>query len=126
MNLIPTKEQLIELCEKSVVRCSNWHDRDSYSAQVNVQNIYRGLMLNLDYTLTIDDDYQSITVNFINCNKTQPDADKYNLDIDSLDDYFELRGSDSEMFYRSSEFDSWGGFLPTAERLQEADGSDWY
>lgn len=120
-----TRDYLIDICERAVVPCSNWSNRDSYIAQINVQNIYRGLMLGLDYTVD-ESDYDSLTINFINCNPIQPDADQYNLDIDNLDSYFELKGTDSEMFYCSSHFDAYGGFLPTEKRLQEADGYDWY
>ena len=35
-----TREELVNICERSVVPYGSWSDRDSYSAQVNVADIY--------------------------------------------------------------------------------------
>ena len=49
-----TREELIDLCRDAVVHHTNWGDRDSYSAQVNIQEAYRALTAGWDFELSFD------------------------------------------------------------------------
>lgn len=147
-----SREELIDICEQSVVSYGSWSDRDSYSAQVNVTDIYKLLKSGCDFEYNIEND-RTIWVSFINITKEQLDeAESHNLNIDSIEDYFEKYGRDSEMFYGypfSIKKDAFktvtidnkegndtffmerytehlGGYLPTKARLKEANGDDWY
>lgn len=130
-----TREYLIEIAEKSLVRYTNWHDRDSFVAQYNIKFTHAGLSSGLQFEAEIND-YGSISVMFVNL--TEEECNNANnflsssdsLHIDSLSDYLE-KYPDREMF---NVYDLWfnetdhscRGYLPTEERLQDADGSDWY
>ena len=147
-----TREDLISICERSVVSYRAWDNRDSYSAQVNVADIYKLLKGGCDFKYNIEND-RTIWVSFINVTREQLDeAKSHNLNIDSIEDYFEEYGRSSEMFYGypfsveenlfktitvddeanddilSMEYYTGhlGGYLPTELRLREANGGDWY
>ena len=147
-----TREELINICEQSVVSYGSWSDRDSYSAQVNVADIYKLLKGGCDFEYNIENN-RTIWVSFINVTKEQLDeVENHYLSIDSIEDYFEEYGRDSEMFYGypfSIKKDAFktvaiddkekgdiffmecytehlGGYLPTEARLKEANGDDWY
>ena len=147
-----TREDLISICERSVVSYGNWSNRDSYSAQVNVTDIYKLLKGGCDFKYNIEND-RTIWVSFINVTREQLDeAKNHNLNIDSIEDYFEEYGRSSEMFYgypfdiKKDAFktvaiddkekgdiffmecytEHLGGYLPTELRLKEANGDDWY
>jgi len=98
-----TEEDLIQICRDAVVPYQKWNDRDSYSAQVNVASIYEGLTGGVPYTYKIDN--RTIGIYF---KKPTPEMfDGYGIDWNSDSNYF-------------------GGYLPTPDRLKEADGEDWY
>lgn len=132
--MVYSREDLIQICRDAVVPYTKWNDRDSYSAQRNIQSIYEGLSVGLEYTISIDGN--SIDIYF----KPPTDAqlnDMVNnyLEIDSRDSYIDWyiqeNGEDSnpEMFdgygidWRS---DYLGSYMPTRERLDNANGYDWY
>lgn len=133
------RQELIELCQDAVVHHTKWQDRDSYSAQKNLQSIYKGLTAGLDYriiTKEIDTDYHSdqdtIIIEFL-----QPiDLDKLKtgkyLEISSRDDYFEDcdPSFETEMFYGEGiDFESnyTKTYMPTRKRIEEVGlGNDWY
>lgn len=133
------RQELIELCKDAVVHHTKWQDRDSYSAQRNLQSIYEGLTAGLDYrivTKEIDADYHSdertLIIEFL-----QPiDLDKLktgqHLEISSRDDYwkdcdpdcegemFDGNGIDFESSYTQT-------YMPTRKRIEECGiGNDWY
>lgn len=144
------REDLIKLTENAVVPYQKWNNRDSYSAQVNIQDIYCMLSAGIDYDLKIEK--ETINISFKNMTREQyKKTDEFYLNIDSRENYFEEFGNDNEMFdcysrlnnlknsdwsyedKRNSEDDieevykgHLGGYLPTRERLNEVDGEDWY
>jgi len=124
-----SREDLIEICEDAVVSCSEWHDRDSYGAQYQLNEIHGLLKFGAKYTYSTQDD--TIWVTFKNLNNVNPlDIPMY-LDIDDRDDFFNTEdNADHEMLDASGAWhideNSAYGFLPTKERLLEVDGSDWY
>ena len=147
-----TREELIDICERSVVSYGSWSNRDSYSAQVNVADIYKLLKGGCDFEYNIEND-RTIWISFINVTKEQLDeSNSHHLNIDSIEDYFEEYGRDSEMFngypfyVKEDAFktvaikdkekgdiflmecytEHLGGYLPTEARLEEANGDDWY
>ena len=128
-----TREDLIKLCEDAVVPCSKWDNRDSYSAQVNIQDAYKGLTGGVPYKYTIED-YGIISIAFEQPTKEQRKAFKH-LEIDSLEDYIdwheEQYGKDSRYEMFDSHPVNWkenylSAYIPTRERLIEANGNDWY
>lgn len=134
-----TREQLIDICEKAVVHHTKWDNRDSYSAQLGVQSLYKGLTAGLDFrvvTKDISPDYHSndnvIIVEFL-----QPiDLDKLQngkeLEISSREDYFK----DCDPEYDTEMFDGEGidfrseytqTYMPTLDSIEKAGiGNDWY
>lgn len=133
------REELIQLCEDAVVNHKKWRDRDSYSAQKNIQSIYKGLTAGLDYriiTKEIDKDYCSdestLIIEFL-----QPiDLDKLktgkDLEISSRENYFK----DCDPDYETEMFDGDGinfestftkSYMPTRKRIKKCGiGNDWY
>lgn len=149
-----TTDDLINLCERAVVPCSEWRDRDSLSSQKNLEEVYSYLKAGCDYKLTTESD-RTVWIEFLNVTYDQYTNSCYSLGIDSMDDYrtyCENEGiEDSEMFEGGSYVDTskfveyfnpmddedplngkrvytgyLGGYLPTEYRLADADGSDWY
>ena len=134
-----TKEELITLCEDAVVHHTKWNNRDSYSAQREIQSIHKGLTAGLDYrivTKEIDPEYHSdertIIIEFL-----QPiDLDKLktgkHLNISSRDDYWKDCDPDyeGEMFNGDGiDFESsyTKTYMPTRKRIEECGvGNDWY
>ena len=127
-----SRNELISICKDAVVHHTKWRDRDSYSAQVNLQSIYEGLTAGLSYTIDDETDARTIWISF-----DQPiDFDKLKkgeyLNISSREDYFNEcdPGYETEMFngsgidFRSSYT---GAYMPTRERLESVGlGNDWY
>ena len=128
-----TREDLIKLCEDAVVPCSKWDNRDSYSAQVNIQDAYKGLTGGVPYKYDIE--YGCfICIVFEEPTREQRKAFKH-LEIDSLEDYIdwyeEQYGEDSRYEMFDSHPMNWKDdylsvYIPTRERLIEANGNDWY
>ena len=133
------REQLIKLCQKAVVHHTKWQDRDSYSAQKNIQSIYKGLTAGLDYrvvTKEIDADYHSddetLVIEFLQPIDFAKLESGLDLEISSREDYFK----DCDTEYNSEMFDGEGidfyssytqTYMPTEKRLNDVgDGSDWY
>ena len=122
-------EDLIKICEDAVVPYNKWHDRDSYSAQMNIQDIYKRLKAGIEYTISNDHSFNSIQIDFKKPTETQVEEMKnHYLNIDSLEDYRKEYGYDDEMFnaYPDDVHSYSSGYLPTREKLNEVNGDDWY
>lgn len=127
-----SRDELISICKDAVVHHTKWGDRDSYSAQVNLQSIYKGLTAGLLYTIDKSTDDRTIWITF----KQPIDLEKLNkgeyLNISSREDYF----NDCDPDYESEMFDGYGidfasnytgSYMPTRKRLEDVgDGNDWY
>lgn len=126
-----TREELINICERSVVSFMDWNNRDSYSSQVQLVDIHRLLIIGAEFEIKIES--ETISVNFINLTEDLKGKYRdigYELQIDNLEDYFEEFGRDNEMFEGNGidincEYGC-SGYLPTLKRLEEANGRDWY
>ena len=125
------REELIQICKDAVVPYTKWRNRDSYAAQVNIASIYQGLCAGINYILT-GERYDAIWIEFEEPTEDQiNDLSKYNLGIDSREDYLAgfSEDDDPEMFDGNGIdwTDSYkGGYLPTPERLKQVNGGDWY
>lgn len=124
------RNELIELCKKSVVPFTKWHDRDSYSAQVNVNICYQLLKAGCKYKMEPDIAHGSYWLTFQSITDRQREtANTFYLNIDSLDDYRTEFGYEDEMFDCNEhviDMFTYYGYIPTQYRLNEADGNDWY
>lgn len=126
-----SREELIELCKESIVPCSKWNDRDSYSAQQKVQLIFEGLTGGVEYTYNIEG--KTIWIDFEPATTVQKDNMSY-IEIDSRDNYCEWYLSEYVEEFSGKMFEGgwvdWNknnhGYLPTKEKLEEVDGEDWY
>jgi hypothetical protein len=133
-----TREELIELCQDSVIHHTKWMNRDSYSAQRGIQSIYEGLTAGLDFrivTKEISPDYHS-TDSILIIEFPHPDLDKLKdakyLEISSMEDYFK----DCDPEYETEMFNGEGidfsssytqTYMPTRQRLESVGiGNDWY
>lgn len=133
------RQELIELCKDAVVHHTKWQDRDSYSAQRNLQSIYEGLTAGLDYrivTKEIDADYHSdertIIIEFLQPIDLEKLKTGRHLEISSRDDYWK----DCDPDYEGEMFDGHGidfessytqSYMPTRKRIEECGiGNDWY
>lgn len=133
------RKELIQLCVDAVVHHTKWRNRDSYSSQVGIQSVYKGLTAGLDYrivTKEIDSDYHS-TEDVLIIEFLQPiDFDKLDkgkwLEISSLENYHK----DCDPDYESEMFDGDGidfhshftqTYMPSRKRLDDVGfGNDWY
>lgn len=134
-----TREELIELCQGAVVHHTKWDNRDSYSAQRNLQSIYEGLTAGLDFriiTKEIDPEYHSddrtIIIEFLQPIDLEKLKNGKHLEISSRDDYWK----DCDPNYEGEMFDGNGiefdssytqTYMPTRKRIEEVGiGNDWY
>jgi len=129
-----TREELIQICEDSVVSCEKWQDRDSASAQKNIQSLYAGLTGGVPYSYNIEND--SIYIVFEKPTKEQIENMQY-FCVDSWDDwrewYIKENGEEESLpeMFEGNGIDWYsngylGGYLPTEERLDKTKGEDWY
>jgi len=125
-----TKNDLISLCERAVVPCEDWRDRDSASAQNGLYEIYIRLNADIPYTYRVENE-ETIWISFEKPTDEQlENISKYNLCVDTVDDYRERVSNDPdyEMFYPGfyDIEDAFSTYMPTEKRLLSVDGEDWY
>lgn len=97
----PTREELIELCDRGLVPQERWWDRDSAKAQRQLAECGALLRAGCDFRLA-----------------TRPvSTDRtWWVEVEFKGfDWFEIHLMSTELYY-----------LPTAERLAERTGGDWY
>jgi len=107
-----TREELIAICERAFVPQDKWHDRDSCSSQIKLGSAYALLKAGCKFEVIHGDPHGCST-----------DADTIWLRFWTHNfRWFEYGDDDypnglehDEVFY-----------LPTAKRLNERNGSDWY
>ncbi len=126
-----TREELIELCEDSVVHWTKWHNRDSYASQVGIQSIYKGLTAGLDYRIIVRrDNPETWIIEFLQPIDFEKLKDGKHLEISAREDYLKEFGSDVEMFDGEG-IDFHSGYtqtyMPSRERVNRIGiGNDWY
>ena len=124
------RTDLITLCERAVVPCEKWNDRDSASAQDGLCEIFIRLNADIPYTYTVENE-NTIWISFEKPIQEEIDRlTKYHLCVDTVSDYREKVCSDpdDEMFEPgySSIDESFSKYMPTQKRLDDVDGEDWY
>lgn len=93
------REELIELCERAIVDENKWRNRDSHYSQLNIGKAWALLKAGCDFTVD-DEKFRSHWIRI------------YSKGFS----YFDWTGKkEDESFY-----------IPTEERLDEADGDVWY
>jgi hypothetical protein len=132
------REELIKICQDAVVHHKKWSDRDSYSAQKEIQSIYKGLTAGLDFRVVQKEDNpeyhsteETLIIEFLHPIDEEKLEKGLHLAISSREDYF--RDCDPE--YEGEMFDGKGidfessftiGYMPTRKRLNRVAGNDWY
>lgn len=102
-----TRDQLIDICEQAIVDCSQWSDRDSLAAQINIGTAWALLMANVPFVvLTEDNDGDLVTDDHIIWIRFK--------DIPGFG-AFEGGNTETEICY-----------LPTPQRLDIHGTTDWY
>ena len=106
-----TREQLIEICLSAIVPQEDWSDRDSASAQQKVGQCFALLKSGCDYailtegSLTTTEETIWLEIEF--------------RGFDWFDSYF--CDESEEAYLERKTF-----YLPTLEKLEQANGKDWY
>jgi hypothetical protein len=131
-----SREELLSICEDAIIPWQNWEDRDSFSSQVLVSDIFG--LLSTDATFTVTQDAETFWVSFKNVTQEQiNEANTHFLSYDDRDEYLE-ENPDYEMFIGYGlDLSSYGinqienglevsGYLPTRKRLEDTSGGDWY
>ena len=116
-----TREKLIEICEKAIVKQTNWYNRDSASAQMGIGKCWALLKAGCEFEI------QTI--------KQNPDG---NCVTDERTIWIQLFVHDFGWFENGAEEaedqrgstgdwnDNYLYYLPTEKRLEESDNGDWY
>lgn len=107
-----TREELVAICERAVVPVEKWRDRDSASAQQGVGLAYVMLKAGAEFTIA------PARVGVSGCF-----TDDSTIWID-----LEWPGFQAFEYERANRhyWDDETVYLPTPERLDRADGGDWY
>ena len=101
----PTREELIQLCERSIVPSSAWGNRDSAAAHLQLGQAWALLKAGCNFTIDVD----------------ASDEHSWNLDIEWEGfNAFEYGNEYGE----NLESDSF--YIPTEDRLNKRQGGDWY
>ena len=107
--ITPTREELIKLCRQGVVPHEKWWDRDSASAQRQLGECRQLLECGCDFRVLVGDSTSD--------RACISDEDTWWVDI-------EYRGFMNFEVGGSLEVDTF--YVPTKERLDLANGRDWY
>lgn len=101
----PTREELIALIDRATVPQDQWRDRDSAGAQRQMGEGRALLLAGCDFVICDDKDEY-----------TKSDAETWWIDITYKGfDYFEIGELSTDTLY-----------IPTAKRLADRAGKDWY
>jgi hypothetical protein len=96
---VPTREEFIALIDRASVPESEWHDRDSASAQIQLGKARMLLLAGCEYT----------------------------IDPGKAHDCWWLEFTVHDFGYFETGDLGWeSAYIPTAERLDKAKGEDWY
>lgn len=100
-----SREKLIEICERAIVPHEAWHDRDSYSAQNGVGQLWAMLKANAPFAV------QTTGTNCVTDERTI----WVRITAEGFASFDWGGGPENEVYY-----------LPTEKRLTETAGRDWY
>lgn len=99
-----TKKEILEICDKGIVKFSEWSDRDTPSAQSKLATIRAYLLAGCKFRIRTKETYIS--------NDCITDDHTIWIDIQHYEFEDEI---DWHLYY-----------LPTLKRLKECNGRDWY
>lgn len=137
-----SREELIELCHKSIVKKEFWHKGGSHEAQMNIVDLHGYLSAGCDFSCTIHAD-DTIWIEFDNISKQQYiKALSINLEIDSYkkeDEALYTKGDNHIIYLGEREFYSLTDdfkddilqqymlfYMPSEKRLKKCNGKDWF
>lgn len=99
-----TREELVNICEKSSVAQKDWNNRDSAGAQIQVGKCLMLLKAGCKFDILVNDSV---------C-KTNEHTIWIEIEFEGFS-YFEIGEREKEVFY-----------LPTVKRLKQSKNGDWY
>ena len=102
-----TRKQLIEICEKAIVKETEWRDRDSGAAHINVGTCWALLKAGCKFTIKVDDSACS-------------------TDEETIWVSIQFKGFQTFEFDSDSALEEDTRYLPTQKRLNKIEGGDWY
>lgn len=105
-----TREDLIKICEQAFVPENKWHDRDSSSTQQQLGECYAFLKDGCEYEIREEDSSKNAIV-----------LDVYTKGFCWFESFEEPKDRTRDNKEKHIYF-----YLPTQERLDEANGGDWY
>lgn len=115
---LPTREELIALCEKAIVPQDKWSNRDSESAQQNIGRCCQLLKCGCKFQILTKENHP----NYCSDEETW----KLHFWVHNFN-WFENYTSDENDGYRSgSDGKLLTFFIPTNKALKKANGDDWY
>ncbi|MBD2503916.1 hypothetical protein [Anabaena azotica] len=94
---LPTREELIALCQRAIVKESNWRNRDSFLSQENIGRCWALLQADCQYEIV---------------------ENSRTWDLE-----FEVRGF---QYFEIGEIEIVSGYIPKQELLDAKSGNDWY
>ena len=110
-----TREKLIEICEKAIVKHDQWSDRDSASSHIGVGTCWALLKAGCKFQINTKENIKGDCV-----------TDNHTIWIQLwVKDFgwFEYAEEEEEDGYDKSDYHF---YLPTEKRLKEANSKDWY
>jgi len=113
---IYTREKLIEICESAFVQQTNWRNRDSASAQIQLGQAFALLKAGCDFDI-------KYTKEKTGCH-TNEETIWIQFYVHDFS-YFEYQMNEDPE-YRGSDSNDYHFYLPTRQRLDEVKGADWY
>jgi hypothetical protein len=117
MKIDYSREELLAICEKAFVSQSDWTDRDSASAQLQLGEAYSLLKAGCDFDIEHDPDSKS------GCSTDDKTIWIQFYVHDFI--YFECDMSEDKE-HRGTCSADYHFYLPTLARLKEVGGKDWY
>ena len=100
-----TRDVLVNMCYNAIVPQEKWCDRDSAESQKQVGQCMALLLAGCDYEILHGGDYCS---------------------TDERTVWLEVRAEGFDSFETGGELEHLTFYLPTAQRVRDAGGGDWY
>ena len=116
-----TREDLITLCERAIVPEKWWMNRDTASMHINIGEAWALLKAGCDFTVITQENAEVLKGG--SC-VTDDDTIWLYIYATGFKWFEDIWAENDEE--RASSKDQYLHYIPTAKRLDEVDGGDWY